>query len=177
VNKTIEGNIDIKSQSIVSKMVYGDLVNITCNRGVILESLYCKQSNITNLIDNNIKIDVMNGYCNVCMICYYCYIISWTLSHIPIPWMCMYVCMLVCMCMYLLLLYVKIHSTDGDIAVSNIDGSFIAQTKKGNIDLQINKLHTKSKSKALTNNGRITASIDPEVCTVCVGIYDTLWKD
>ena len=57
-------------------------------------------------------------------------------------------------------------SEDGDVTIMGIDGSFEVDVSRGNITLQVNKLSTSlasNKSTAVTIEGHIHATVDPEV--------------
>ena len=62
--------------------------------------------------------------------------------------------------------FLQVFCDDGDVTMMGIDGSFEIDVTKGNIQLQIGKLVagvTQSVSSAMTVDGDINATVDPEV--------------
>jgi hypothetical protein len=54
----------------------------------------------------------------------------------------------------------------GDVSIMGVDGSFEIDVTKGNITLQVNKLNSSSSkqlSTAITLDGNVHTTVDPEV--------------
>lgn len=66
--------------------------------------------------------------------------------------------------------YTYMHSSEGNINVRGIDGSFDITAMKGMIDLQINKLYKNSVSTAHSLSKSVAVKLNPEVC-MCLYMF------
>jgi hypothetical protein len=61
---------------------------------------------------------------------------------------------------------VQVLTEVGDVSIMGVDGSFEIDVTKGNITLQVNKLNSSSSkqlSTAITLDGNVHTTVDPEV--------------
>ena len=60
----------------------------------------------------------------------------------------------------------QVLTEKGDVSIMGVDGSFEIDVTKGNITLQVNKLNSsssKQQSTAITLDGNVHTTVDPEV--------------